>query len=604
MSSADRGAGSKPGLSVLGEVAALVWSQSSSFVRRRFVVALVLVVGSGVLTPLGPVALKLIVDRFTGQQAASAISIGMLIALYVMSQWLSRGVGELRSLAYSSAERRMFRSLSERLFGHVMRLPLRFHLERQTGAVTQTLENGLQGYQRIVNHLVFTLLPVTVQLGTTAFILLRFDHFAFLGIFCAAIVCYGVAFSRFVSEVSVLAKAASAARVDANGAMTDSILNYETVKLFAAEDVVQDKVSRALAESEGRWVTFHRRSAVNGLIVATLYAAALGSSVIFAVHEVGAGRMTVGDFFLVNTYMLQVMQPLEMLGRAVQAIVQGTAMLDRMLQLFRQQPESLMPAGERPDLTSQGDLEFRNVGVSYRSDREILSDITFHLPAGRTLGVVGASGAGKSTIVRLLVRLVEPEHGQILLDGVELSQIPLRTLRRAIAIVPQDTVLFNDTLAYNIGFGQSGSSRDDIEHAAKLAHLDEFVKRLPEGYETRVGERGVKLSGGEKQRVAIARAALKRPRIYVFDEATSSLDSRTEWQILQNLREISRRCTTLVIAHRLSTIVHADEIVVVDGGMIVERGTHQSLLRLQGRYAALWSAQHVNETLDTANQPG
>jgi ATP-binding cassette subfamily B protein len=281
------------------------------------------------------------------------------------------------------------------------------------------------------------------------------------------------------------------------------------------------------------------------------------------------------------------------MGRAVQVITQGLGMLDRMLQLFREPPERLDDNDGDPAAAGRGELEFDRVRLSYRSERTILNDVSFALPAGRTLGIVGASGAGKSTIVRLLVRLVEPDGGRILLDGIDIATIPLQTLRRAIAIVPQDTVLFNDTLAYNIGLGRPGSSRKDIERAARLAHLDELVKRLPEGLETRVGERGIKLSGGERQRVSIARAALKRPRIYSFDEATSSLDSRTEREILQNLREISQRCTTLVIAHRLSTVVHADEIVVLHEGMIVERGTHEQLLRSQGRYAALWKAQQT-----------
>ncbi|HEY0681190.1 MAG TPA: ATP-binding cassette domain-containing protein [Steroidobacter sp.] len=579
--------------SVLREVAALMWSQASPLIRRRFLLALLLVVGSGALTPLGPVALKLIVDRFTGEAGGHALSLSVLVGLYVLSQWLSRSAGELRTLAYSSAERRMVRTLSERMFSHAMRLPFRYHVERQTGVVTQSLENGLQGYQRIMNHLVFTLLPVCVQLVTTAVILLRFDHAVFFAIFCGAMLCYAVAFSHFAGQVSTLSKAASAARGDANGAMTDCIMNYETVKLFAAEEVVQDKVSKALGESESRWVQFYRRSATNGLIVATLHAGALAAAIVYAVHEVRADRMTVGDFVLVNTYMLQVLQPLESMGRAVQAITQGLGMLDRMLQLFREPPERLDDNDGDLAAAGRGELEFDHVRLSYRSERTILNDVSFALPAGRTLGIVGASGAGKSTIVRLLVRLVEPDGGRILLDGIEIATVPLQTLRRAIAIVPQDTVLFNDTLAYNIGLGRPGSSRNDIERAARLAHLDELVKRLPEGLETRVGERGIKLSGGERQRVSIARAALKRPRIYIFDEATSSLDSRTEREILQNLREISQRCTTLVIAHRLSTVVHADEIVVLHEGTIVERGTHAQLVRSQGRYSALWKAQQT-----------
>jgi ATP-binding cassette subfamily B protein len=302
--------------------------------------------------------------------------------------------------------------------------------------------------------------------------------------------------------------------------------------------------------------------------------------------------MTVGDFVLVNTYMLQVMQPVEQLGRAVQGLAEGTAMLDKMLELFRQGTEHTSPPSQK-SAPWRGRLQFESVSVSYRAGRRILRDISFELPAGQTLGIVGSSGTGKSTVVRLLVRLIEPDDGRILLDGSPLAGMALHELRAAIAVVPQDTVLFNDSIAYNIGFGRAGSTQEQIERAAKLAHLHDFVLSLPEGYDTRVGERGVRLSGGERQRVSIARAALRQPRIFVFDEATSSLDSRTEREILENLQEISRQCTTLIVAHRLSTVVHADEIIVIVDGRVAERGTHAELLHLNGRYRALWDAQQT-----------
>jgi ABC-type multidrug transport system fused ATPase/permease subunit len=283
-------------------------------------------------------------------------------------------------------------------------------------------------------------------------------------------------------------------------------------------------------------------------------------------------------------------RPVEMLGYAMQSLSQGMAYLEKMIELFRQQPEGSSGAGAGP-ASGAGRLDFEAVGVAYRPDRLILTDVNFALPAGKTLGVVGGSGSGKSTLVRLLVRLMEPDAGRILLDGVSISDLSLAKLRQAIAVVPQDTVLFNDTIGYNIAFGKAGSTQVEIEHAARMAHLHDFITSLPDGYDTKVGERGIKLSGGEKQRVSIARAAIKRPRIYVFDEATSSLDSNTEREILRNLRDISRFSTTVVIAHRLSTVVHADEIVVLEGGTIVERGSHACLLGQNGRYAALWEAQ-------------
>jgi ABC-type transport system involved in Fe-S cluster assembly fused permease/ATPase subunit len=580
----------RKGMASLREVIALIWTDATGFVRFRLVVALLLIIAASAMTALGPVALKLVVDGFTGQGTGAGISAVTLIGLYVLSQWLARTVGEIRGLLYARAERRMSRMLSERLFAHVMRLPLRFHLERQTGAISQTLDNGLNGYQMVLHTLVFTILPVATELGTIVVVLSRLDHPAFLGLFSGAIVAYGVVFWYSAYTIMAAAYAASDSQVNATAVMTDSILNYETVKYFTAESVVQERVSRALTQTEDGWVGFYRRYAYNGLGVATIFAGFLGVTILYAAHEVQAGRMTIGSFVLVNTYMLQVVRPVEMLGYAMQSLSQGLAFLGKMFEIFREQPEPFVVA-ETDAPGGAGRLDFEAVGVAYRSDRVILKEVNFSVPAGRTLGVVGGSGTGKSTLVRLLVRLIEPNTGRILLDGVCIGDLPLSRLRQAIAVVPQDTVLFNDTIGYNIAFGKAGSTQAEVEHAARLAHLHDFIMSLPDGYDTRVGERGVKLSGGEKQRLSIARAAIKRPRIYVFDEATSSLDSNTEREILRNLREISRFSTTLVIAHRLSTVVHADEIVVLEGGTIVERGSHSVLLRQNGKYAALWEAQ-------------
>ncbi|MEA3178854.1 MAG: ATP-binding cassette, subfamily heavy metal transporter [Gammaproteobacteria bacterium] len=574
----------------LREVIALIWTDATGFVRFRLMVALLLIMIASAMTALGPVALKLVVDGFTGQAGAAGTSAVVLIGLYVLSQWVARTAGEIRGLVYARAERRMSRMLSERLFAHVMRLPLKFHLDRQTGAISQTLDNGLNGYQMVLHTLVFTILPVATELGTVVVVLSRLDHPAFLGLFSGAIVAYGVVFWYSAVTIMAAAHAASDSQVNATAVMTDSILNYETVKYFTAESVVQQRVSRALIQTEDGWVGFFRRYAYNGLFIATIFAGFLAVTILYAAREVHSGRMTVGTFVLVNTYMLQIVRPVEQLGYAMQMLSQGLAFLGKLFEIFREQPE--VAAGVEDSAPGgAGRLEFAQVAVAYRSDRVILTDINFTLPAGKTLGIVGGSGSGKSTLVRLLVRLIDPDAGRILLDGVPVRELPLGWLRQAIAVVPQDTVLFNDTIGYNIAFGKEGSTQAEVEHVARLAHLHDFIMSLPDGYDTKVGERGVKLSGGEKQRVSIARAAIKRPRIYVFDEATSSLDSNTEREILKNLREISRFSTTVVIAHRLSTVVHADEIVVLDGGTIVERGTHSTLLRQHGRYAALWEAQ-------------
>jgi ABC-type transport system involved in Fe-S cluster assembly fused permease/ATPase subunit len=578
------------GLGALREVVQLVWSEASRFVRVRLIAVLSLVITASVLTALGPIALKLVIDAFTGQAHGSSASPVLLLGAFVLAQFLARTADEIRGLIHARVERRMFRALSERLFAHLMQLPLRLHLQRQTGAVGQTLEQGLQGYRMILYHLVFTLLPVTAQLGSVVLVLAGLARPVFLGIFCAAVACYGMVFAYGAARVSRAARAASAAHVAAHAAITDSVLNYETVKYFTAESVVQARVGEALSRTEAEWAGFYRRYTWSGLRAATVFSIFLAAAVLCAAREVEAGRMTVGDFVLINTYMLQIIGPVEMLGYAMQAFSQGVAMMERMMALLRETPEPK----SRCDLAllgGPGTLEFQEVSLCYRPGHAVLTGVSFDVPGGRTLGVVGASGSGKSTLVRLLVRLLEPDSGRVLLDGVPISEMPLATLRQAIAVVPQDTVLFDDTIAYNIGFGRSGASRQEVERAAMLAHLHEFIMSLPDGYETRVGERGVRLSGGERQRISIARAALKRPRVFVFDEATSSLDTHTEREILANLREIARATTTLVIAHRLSTVADAHEIAVLDSGTVVERGTHEELLVLGGHYAALWAAQ-------------
>jgi ABC-type transport system involved in Fe-S cluster assembly fused permease/ATPase subunit len=573
------------------EVMRLVWREATPFVKRRLGSACLLVIGAAVLMAYCPVALKLIVDGFANPVGRVSHNPLLLVSLYVLSLWLARTAGEIRGLIYARAERRIYRTVSERIFAHLMQLPLRFHIDRQTGAVSQTLDNGLQGLQMILHHLVFTFLPVVAELGTMILVLGRLARPSFLIFFCSALVCYAGAFAYSATRISQAARAASAARVDASAAMTDGLINYETVKYFTAEALVGERVARALTRSEKEWIGFYRRYAANGLVMSAIFAAFLASTITYATEEVEAGRMTVGDFVLISAYMLQIVRPVEMLGYALQGFLQGAAMLEKMIVLLRETPERPYVRDAVP-LTGPGMLEFEHVSLSYRPGRAVLRDVSLSVPSGRTLGVVGASGSGKSTLVRLLVRLLEPDSGRILLDGLAISELPLATLRQAISVVPQEPVLFNESIGYNIAFGNGGASREEVERAAKLAHLHKFITNLAEGYETRVGERGVKLSGGERQRISIARAAMKRPRIYVFDEATSSLDSHTEREILTNLREIAEDTTTLVIAHRLSTVVHADEIVVLDGGAIVERGSHEKLLLRGGHYAALWAAQH------------
>lgn len=579
------------GSSRLREILILLNREVTSFVKYRLACVLLLVVVSATLTALGPVVLKLLVDGFTGHDQPFALSPLLLVALYALSQWLGRIAGEARGWLYRRIQWRMFRTLSERLFAHLMHLPLRFHLDRHTGAVSETLANGMQGLQLVLNQLVLTVLPVTAELATVLVVLARMAPPQFLVLFSGALILYAGAFSYSASAVSKSARSASAARVEAGAAITDGLLNYETVKYFTAETMVQERVGKALARSEAEWISFSRLVAHNGLLVASIYAVFLVATIAYTTIKVLHNEMTIGDFVLINTYILQLVRPVEMLGNALQSCSQGLAMLEKLTHLFDEPPEPSRGSHNRSGAES-GTVEFDRVSLSYRNGRPVLRDVSFRIATKRTLGIVGPSGSGKSTIVRLLMRLLDPDDGRILLDDVPISDLCLPQLRSAIAVVPQDTVLFNDTLAYNIAFGRTNASFADVERAARVAHLHELIMSLPDGYDTRVGERGMKLSGGERQRVSIARAVLKSPRIYVFDEATSSLDSQTEHEILAAFREISRHTSTLVIAHRLSTVIHADEIVVLEHGRIVERDTHSSLLRRNGCYAALWRAQH------------
>lgn len=580
-------------LSTLREALRLFWDSADPFVRRRLVLALALVASGAVLTAMAPLALKLAVDALTPSPDERALLLGplVLIALHVVAQWLDRSCTELRLWTYGVAEQRVRRRISRRLFEHLVRLPMRFHLERRTGAIGEMAEQGVRGYQLLLSHLVFTILPATVEFLAVAIVLVHIGHDVYLGILGVAGFAYGLAFVRGAVAIHEPARNVSDAHIEAHGVMTDSLLNYETVKYFDAEPIVCDRYDTALGRAESEWRGFLGRRAANGLLVAAIFALALATTLIFAARDVMRGTMTIGAFILINSYVVRLVHPLEMLGLAVRDIAQGLAFLERLLDLLRQQPEQDPGRQDMRPTLPRGELTFERVSFSYHPGKTVLRNVSFTVPSGHTVAVVGMSGAGKSSLIRLLFRLYEPDAGTIWLDDMPIAEMPLSAVRQAIAVVPQDTVLFNDTIARNIGFGRAGSTLLEIEEAARVAHLHELILSLPQGYDTVVGERGLKLSGGERQRVAIARAALKHPRIFVFDEATSSLDSRTEREILRNLIDVSRQATTLVIAHRLSTIVHADHILVLENGEIIERGAHTELIAQGGQYAEIWRVQ-------------
>ena len=567
----------------------VVRAEVTPYVARRLVQVLSLVVFGAAMNAVGPLALKWLIDGVSGQRPVR-LAVGVLVGLYAGSQWLGRSSAELRALQYARAERRILRTLNERLFAHVLCLPLRYHLTRQTGAVSQTIENGLEGVRLILHHLVFTVLPVCAELMLAGFVLYRLHQPVFLGLFSGAALCYAVVFGRSARHIGDSAREAAATRVAAGAVMTDGLMNFETVKAFGAESLVRGKAGRALERSEAAWIHFYRRYARNGLAVAAVFAVFLAATLAYAVRAVHAGSLTLGGFVLVNTYMLQLVRPAEMLGFGVQGFAQGAALLEKAMVLLSVVPESV--SGAPVPRTLDGGIEFDRVTLRYAPGRAALESLSFTVGAGATLGIVGESGSGKSSIVRLLLRLVEPESGVIRLGGLALTEVSPGALRGAIAVVPQDVVLFDDTIEFNITVAKPQASRAEVEHAVWIAQLEEFIAALPERYDTVVGERGVRISGGERQRIAIARAALRHPLVYVFDEATSALDSRTEQAVLTRLRAAAGSATTVLIAHRLASVVHAQCILVLQGGRVIECGRHEALLQAQGRYAALWAAQH------------
>ena len=567
----------------------VVRAEVTPYVARRLVQVLSLVVFGAAMNAVGPLALKWLIDGVSGQRPVR-LAVGVLVGLYAGSQWLGRSSAELRALQYARAERRILRTLNERLFAHVLCLPLRYHLTRQTGAVSQTIENGLEGVRLILHHLVFTVLPVCAELMLAGFVLYRLHQPVFLGLFSGAALCYAVVFGRSARHIGDSAREAAATRVAAGAVMTDGLMNFETVKAFGAESLVRGKAGRALERSEAAWIHFYRRYARNGLAVAAVFAVFLAATLTYAVRAVHAGSLTLGGFVLVNTYMLQLVRPAEMLGFGVQGFAQGAALLEKAMVLLSVVPESV--SGAPVPRTLDGGIEFDRVTLRYAPGRAALESLSFTVGAGATLGIVGESGSGKSSIVRLLLRLVEPESGVIRLGGLALTEVSPGALRGAIAVVPQDVVLFDDTIEFNITVAKPQASRAEVEHAVRIAQLEEFIAALPERYDTVVGERGVRISGGERQRIAIARAALRHPLVYVFDEATSALDSRTEQAVLTRLRAAAGSATTVLIAHRLASVVHAQCILVLQGGRVIECGRHEALLQAQGRYAALWAAQH------------
>ncbi|NLU15340.1 MAG: ABC transporter ATP-binding protein/permease [Serratia liquefaciens] len=572
-----------------------LWPKENPRLRYYLVIAFVFMVVSKVSITLVPLAYKAMVDALSGETAQMlAIPIGLILA-YGVARVGGALFEELRNVMFVHVSQNATRLLGLRVFRQLHALSLRFHLERQTGGLSLSIERGTQAVATVLSRLLFSIFPILFEITLVSVIMWHLLNGWFALAILVTVGCYILFTVMAVSWRTRFRRELNRANADTNSKSLDSLLNYETVKYFGNEDFEADRfnMSRRLYE----YAAIKNQFSFTAINLGQTAIISIGLIVMMAMAAQGIvqGRMTVGDFVLVNAYLLQLYQPLNFFGFIYAEVRQALIDMENMFDLLQEEQEIV----DRPDATAlqlrAGEVSFDSVSFGYDERRPILKNVSFTIPAGNTVAVVGASGAGKSTLSRLLFRFYDVNGGAVSIDGQDIRGLKQASLRAAIGIVPQDTVLFNDTLGYNIGYGKTGSSQEEIERAARLAHIHEFIISLPDGYETRVGERGLKLSGGEKQRVAIARTILKNPAILVFDEATSALDTQTEREIQAHLREVSRDHTTLVIAHRLSTVVDADEIIVLEAGEIVERGRHDALLAASGRYAAMWQNQYSEE---------
>jgi ABC-type transport system involved in Fe-S cluster assembly fused permease/ATPase subunit len=568
----------------------LIWPKGETAFRWRLGLTMALLALAALVNALVPMLFARAVDHFTAAPALLAAPFGLLAA-YVALQWLARVMNEARWALYGPIEQRVRRRLALQSLEHLHGLSLGFHLARRTGQISRVLDNGLDGMRELLFDSVFLILPLAAEILFVSIILLLRLDVAFAAILFVTLLVYAVCLVAGSEWLRAHQRRAVAEGAIAHGRAIDSLLNYETVKYFNNEEHVALRYDRSLAEVERLTVKALAFRTLTGVVLVTVLGLGMAAILLMAAGRVAAGAMTVGELVLVNAYILQLVRPMDRLGQLYRSIKQAFVDLEQLLRLLDEAPEVADRPDARPLPPGPGEVRFEHVGFGYGPERVILDDIDFHLPAGRTVALVGPTGAGKSTVARLLFRFYDPTSGRILLDGHDLRDLSQASLRAAMAVVPQDAVLFNDTIGYNIAFGRPDATPEEVEEAARIAELHDFIASLPDGYATLVGERGLKLSGGEKQRVAIARAVLKRPRLYILDEATSALDSATEKAIQASLRRISAGTTTLVIAHRLSTIVHADEILVLSEGRLLERGTHTTLLRRNGLYARLWHRQ-------------
>src|SRR5712691_4283524 len=600
---ADRGAL----LATLVHLWPYIWPADRRDLKLRVVAAMGLLLLAKLATVAVPFTFKWATDALTGQGSAPvapedwlawAIAAPVLMTIvYGGVRIVMAGLTQLRDGLFAKVAMHAVRRIAYRTFEHMHRLSLRFHLERKTGGLTRVLERGRNGIETIVRMVILQLVPTIIELALIVGVLLyAFDWRYVLAI--VLIIALYIWFTYEATEWRIgIRRRMNDSDTDANTKAIDSLLNYETVKYFSAEEREARRYDRSMERYEGASVKAYTSLAVLNAGQTVIFTLGLGAAMVMCAFGVKAGTNTVGDFVMINAMMIQLYQPLNFMGMVYREIKQAVTDIEIMFSILARQPEIEDSPGAKPLRVARGAIRFEDVRFAYDPERQILRGLAFDVPAGKTVAIVGPSGAGKSTISRLLFRFYDVTGGRILIDGQDIRDVTQTSLRSAIGMVPQDTVLFNDTIRYNIRYGRWEATDAEVEEAARLAQIDAFIRLSPHGYETEVGERGLKLSGGEKQRVAIARTILKSPPILLLDEATSALDSHTERDIQDALDQVAKNRTTLVIAHRLSTIVGADEIIVLDQGVIVERGTHHELLARAGLYASMWNRQREAEAV-------
>nr|WP_237402333.1 ABC transporter ATP-binding protein/permease [Rhodovulum sulfidophilum] len=586
------------------KVAPYLWPQGQGWVKRRVVLAMAALLLAKVVSVGTPFLYKAAVDSLTGEARNDTLllavgAVGLTVA-YGMARLMNTGFQQLRDAIFSRVGQRALRRLALETFTHIHRLSLRYHISRKTGGLSRVMERGVKGVEFLLRFLLFSIAPLVLELAMVGVVFaLAFDLW-YLAVVAAVITVY-VKFTFVVTDWRVkIRRRMNDQDTDANQKAIDSLLNFETVKYFGAEAREAERYDRAMEGYEEAAIKTSYSLALLNFGQALIITAGMIAVMVMAALGVQAGKLTVGDFVMVNAYMIQITMPLNFLGAVYREIRQSLIDMGDMFALLEQPAEVTDRPGAAALKVTGGAVEFRDVRFGYDPGRPILKGVSLSVPAGRKVAIVGPSGAGKSTIGRLLFRFYDVTGGAVAIDGQDLREVTQDSLHRAIGVVPQDTVLFNDTILYNIAYGRPGASPAEIEAAARAAKIHDFVTSLPKVYQTLVGERGLKLSGGEKQRVGIARTLLKNPPILLLDEATSALDSETEAGIQSELKAMGEGRTVIAIAHRLSTIVDADEIVVLEDGQVVERGTHEALLVHGGRYAAMWQRQQAGEDGDIA----